>query len=202
MIICSVVASIMTGKQIADIAPLLLCVEKKRGSVTQIANRLGDPGPPNSSIHEWLRLTPKDNLPKPVLVQFPKPPKAADGSLLYDRVPNRMLQMLPDTDVPVMTSTNTNAIEESKSDTRVGLASSTSSALPSQDLPMDIDSSTSNISVEASNVIISDTPSTSALLVMAPTSAVLKRKLIGECLDNVESEFKLFKLEKLCGYYH
>lgn len=37
----------------------------------------------------WLILTDKDSLPKPERVAFPKPPKAPDGSLLYDRIPNK-----------------------------------------------------------------------------------------------------------------
>lgn len=65
---------------------MLLLKPKDRGSVTKIANRLGAPG---SGPHEWLVLTPKDKMPQPVVVSFPKPPKAPDGSLVYERVPNK-----------------------------------------------------------------------------------------------------------------
>lgn len=81
----------MAGKQIADIAPLLMYVKRDRGSVTRIANRLGNPGPA-SPQHDWLILTPKANMPKPLHVFYPKPPKAADGSLLYERIPNKLQQ--------------------------------------------------------------------------------------------------------------
>ncbi|KAH8344005.1 hypothetical protein KR084_003124 [Drosophila pseudotakahashii] len=76
----------ISGKSPAEIKKLLLVKPKDRGSVTKIANRLGAPG---SGPHEWLILTPKDKMPLPAVVSFPKPPKAADGSLVYDRVPNK-----------------------------------------------------------------------------------------------------------------
>ncbi|XP_017104626.2 metastasis-associated protein MTA3 isoform X2 [Drosophila bipectinata] len=76
----------ISGKSQAEIKKLLLLKPKDRGSVTKIANRLGAPG---SGPHEWLVLTPKDKMPQPAVVSFPKPPKAADGSLVYDRVPNK-----------------------------------------------------------------------------------------------------------------
>lgn len=64
-----------------------------RGSVTKIANRLGSPG---LGPHEWLVLTPKDKMPKPDVVSFPKPPKAPDGSLLYERIPNKIVEVEKD----------------------------------------------------------------------------------------------------------
>uniref|UniRef100_A0A6P4FNJ8 Metastasis-associated protein MTA3 n=1 Tax=Drosophila rhopaloa TaxID=1041015 RepID=A0A6P4FNJ8_DRORH len=76
----------ISGKSQAEIKKLLLLKPKDRGSVTKIANRLGAPG---SGPHEWLILTPKDKMPLPLVVSFPKPPKAPDGSLMYDRVPNK-----------------------------------------------------------------------------------------------------------------
>ncbi|XP_030559606.1 metastasis-associated protein MTA3 isoform X2 [Drosophila novamexicana] len=76
----------ISGKSQADIKKMLLLKPKERGSVTKIANRLGAPG---SGPHEWLVLTPKDKMPQPIVVSFPKPPKAPDGSLLYERVPNK-----------------------------------------------------------------------------------------------------------------
>ncbi|EDS25989.1 metastasis-associated protein 3 [Culex quinquefasciatus] len=74
------------GKSIADIRLLLTYKKRDRGSVTQIANRLGNPG---ATSNEWLILTPKDKMPKPDVVAFPKPPKAPDGSLIYERIPNK-----------------------------------------------------------------------------------------------------------------
>lgn len=76
----------MTGKVLANVAHLLVYKKKNRGSVTHIADRLGNPGP---VVSEWLLLTAKENMPKPEVEFFPKPPKAADGSLMYDRIPNK-----------------------------------------------------------------------------------------------------------------
>lgn len=75
----------MTNKSL-DLKKLLVYKKKDRGSVTHIANRLGNPGSP---VGDWLILTPKENMPKPDKVAFPKPPKAPDGSLLYERIPNK-----------------------------------------------------------------------------------------------------------------
>lgn len=47
---------------------------------------MGNPEPCES---DWLELTPKDKMPQPDIVAFPKPPKAADGSLIYERIPNK-----------------------------------------------------------------------------------------------------------------
>uniref|UniRef100_A0A182W331 Metastasis-associated protein MTA3 n=1 Tax=Anopheles minimus TaxID=112268 RepID=A0A182W331_9DIPT len=79
-------ANAESGKSVTEIRRLLTFRKKDRGSVTQIANRLGNPG---VSVNEWLVLTPKENMPKPDVVAFPKPPKAPDGTLLYDRIPNK-----------------------------------------------------------------------------------------------------------------
>ncbi|XP_065166932.1 metastasis-associated protein MTA3 isoform X2 [Atheta coriaria] len=76
----------MTGKTIAELKQLLVYKKKQRGSVTQIANRLGTPVGPTA---QWLILTKKEDLPKPEKVAYPKPPKAPDGSLMYERVPNK-----------------------------------------------------------------------------------------------------------------
>lgn len=69
-----------------DLKQLLVYGQRQRGSVTQIANRLGNPGPVTPA---WLLLTARDLLPQPVRPAFPRPPKAPDGSLLYERVPNK-----------------------------------------------------------------------------------------------------------------
>lgn len=76
----------MAGKTLSEIQKLLVYRKKNRGSVTSIADRLGNPEP---SDNEWLKLTPKDKLPQPEKMFFPKPPKAADGSLIYERIPNK-----------------------------------------------------------------------------------------------------------------
>lgn len=65
---------------------MLVYRKKNRGSVTHIADRLGNPEPIEG---DWLVLTPKDKMPQPDKVSFPKPPKAADGSLIYERIPNK-----------------------------------------------------------------------------------------------------------------
>lgn len=80
----------MNGKSAADIKQLLIFKKKDRGSVTHIANRLGNPGP---TVGDWLILTPKENMPKPEKVSFPKPPKAPDGSLMYERIPNNIIDL-------------------------------------------------------------------------------------------------------------
>nr|CAD7394047.1 unnamed protein product [Timema cristinae] len=76
----------MAGKSVLELRELLRYRKKERGSVTHIANRLGQP---NLITPEWLILTPKDMMPLPEHVSFPKPPKAPDGTLLYERVPNK-----------------------------------------------------------------------------------------------------------------
>ncbi|XP_045483223.1 metastasis-associated protein MTA3 [Harmonia axyridis] len=76
----------INGKSAEELRRLLIYRKRNRGSVTQIANRLGNPGQVTAP---WLILTDKDSLPKPERVAFPKPPKAPDGSLMYDRIPNK-----------------------------------------------------------------------------------------------------------------
>lgn len=76
----------MAGKSLSDLRQLLVYRKKNRGSVTAIATKLGNPG---SVVPQWLVLTEKCDLPKPERVAFPKPPKAPDGSLVYERVPNK-----------------------------------------------------------------------------------------------------------------
>ena len=49
-----------------------------------VVKRLGQT---NTEKQEWLVLTPKDELPKPEKEAFPRPPKRADGSYIYERVP-------------------------------------------------------------------------------------------------------------------
>lgn len=102
------------GKTPQELKELLKVRKKERGSVTQIANRLGDP----ELVPEWLLPTDKNLIPKTACIMFPKPPKGPgklllsssyadqcakellefpiidffffpDGSLLYERVPNK-----------------------------------------------------------------------------------------------------------------
>lgn len=76
----------MAGKSLLELKELMRYQKKERGSVTYIANRLSQS---NLVTPDWLILTAKDMLPKPDRVSFPKPPKAPDGTLLYERVPNK-----------------------------------------------------------------------------------------------------------------
>lgn len=76
----------LTGKSLVELRALLSYRKKDRGNVTNIATRLGIS---SGVVPQWLILTDKNNLPKPERVAFPKPPKAPDGSLLYERVPNK-----------------------------------------------------------------------------------------------------------------
>ncbi|CAH1116636.1 unnamed protein product [Phaedon cochleariae] len=76
----------MIGKTLTDLKQLLLYKKRNRGSVTAIATRLGRPG---SVTPQWLVLTAKDMLPLPDKEAFPKPPKAPDGSLMYEKIPNK-----------------------------------------------------------------------------------------------------------------
>lgn len=83
------VAMAITKVTITDIRSFLQYKKKDRGSVTLIANRLGNPA---ATGNEWLILTPKDQMPKQDKPAFPKPPKAADGSLIYERIPNKFVE--------------------------------------------------------------------------------------------------------------
>ncbi|XP_053597085.1 metastasis-associated protein MTA3 isoform X2 [Microplitis demolitor] len=63
---------------------------RPRPRVTDIATRLGDhPVPRQPGDWDWLILTAPAQRKQPDRVSFPRPPKAPDGSLLYDRVPNK-----------------------------------------------------------------------------------------------------------------
>ncbi|XP_055373771.1 metastasis-associated protein MTA3 [Condylostylus longicornis] len=85
--------------------------KKYRGSVTKIANRLGSPGGQN----EWLILTPKENMPQPDKVAFPRPPKASDGSLMYERVPNKIEKLKIDPDIITLIPTGANTTIKKRS---------------------------------------------------------------------------------------
>ncbi|KAJ8672988.1 hypothetical protein QAD02_004249 [Eretmocerus hayati] len=74
-----------------------------RPRVTDIASRLGriEPQPGQPGEWDWLQLTAPSQRKQPEHVSFPKPPKAPDGSLLYERIPNKPdLERLPGTVTP------------------------------------------------------------------------------------------------------
>ncbi|CAH2045084.1 unnamed protein product, partial [Iphiclides podalirius] len=63
---------------------------RARGPVGAVAARLAAAhGTAAPRAQDWLALTPRDRLPAPAHVAFPKPPKAPDGSLMYERVMTR-----------------------------------------------------------------------------------------------------------------
>ncbi|XP_001602629.2 metastasis-associated protein MTA3 isoform X2 [Nasonia vitripennis] len=63
---------------------------RARPRVTDIATRLGDhPQPKTPGDWDWLQLTAPGQRKQPDRVSFPRPPKAPDGSLLYERIPNK-----------------------------------------------------------------------------------------------------------------
>ncbi|XP_026494331.1 metastasis-associated protein MTA3 [Vanessa tameamea] len=65
-------------------------VPRVRGAVGAVATRLAVAmGTAAPRAQEWLTLTPRDRMPVPNHVAFPKPPKAPDGSLMYERVLSR-----------------------------------------------------------------------------------------------------------------
>uniref|UniRef100_A0A1B6FNZ1 Metastasis-associated protein MTA3 n=1 Tax=Cuerna arida TaxID=1464854 RepID=A0A1B6FNZ1_9HEMI len=79
----------MMGKSMQELKELLRCPKKERGSVTNIATRLGLARHHELIVPDWLAPTDKDKLPRQDRIAFPKPPKAPDGSLMYERVPNK-----------------------------------------------------------------------------------------------------------------
>uniref|UniRef100_A0A0A9YZT3 Metastasis-associated protein MTA1 n=1 Tax=Lygus hesperus TaxID=30085 RepID=A0A0A9YZT3_LYGHE len=87
--------SLIAGKNIVELRSLLVYKRKDRGSVTNIATRLGLARNHELIVPEWLSPTPPEHIPRSERIAFPKPPKAADGSLLYERIPNK-----PDLDKP------------------------------------------------------------------------------------------------------
>ncbi|XP_015440276.1 PREDICTED: metastasis-associated protein MTA3 isoform X2 [Dufourea novaeangliae] len=81
----------LTSKSPAELRILARAVRPRpRPRVTDIATRLGDhPAPRQPGDWDWLALTAPAQRKQPDRVSFPKPPKAPDGSLLYERVPNK-----------------------------------------------------------------------------------------------------------------
>jgi metastasis-associated protein MTA len=81
----------LTSKTTAELRILARAVRPRpRPRVTDIATRLGDhPSPRTPGDWDWLALTAPGQRKQPDRVFFPRPPKAPDGSLLYERVPNK-----------------------------------------------------------------------------------------------------------------
>ncbi|XP_043274073.1 metastasis-associated protein MTA3 isoform X2 [Venturia canescens] len=81
----------LTSKNPAELRILARAVRPRpRPRVTDIATRLGDhPSPKQPGEWAWLELTAPGQRKQPDRVFFPRPPKAPDGSLLYERVPNK-----------------------------------------------------------------------------------------------------------------
>lgn len=81
----------LTSKSPAELRILARAVRPRpRPRVTDIATRLGDhPAPRQPGDWDWLALTAPAQRKQPDRVSFPRPPKAPDGSLLYERVPNK-----------------------------------------------------------------------------------------------------------------
>ena len=55
---------------------------RSRVKMDVVVKRLGQS---DDSIHQWLVLTPRDQLPKPEKEAWPRPEKRSDGSYIYDR---------------------------------------------------------------------------------------------------------------------
>ncbi|XP_036145307.1 metastasis-associated protein MTA3 isoform X2 [Monomorium pharaonis] len=81
----------LTSKAPTELRMLARAVRPRpRPQVIDIASRLGDhPAPRQPGDWDWLTLTAPAQRKQPDRVSFPRPPKAPDGSLLYERVPNK-----------------------------------------------------------------------------------------------------------------
>ncbi|BES90078.1 metastasis-associated protein [Nesidiocoris tenuis] len=79
----------IAGKSMVELRSLLVYKRKDRGSVTNIATQLGLARNHELIVPDWLSPTPPDHIPRSERIAFPKPPKAPDGSLLYERIPNK-----------------------------------------------------------------------------------------------------------------
>ncbi|XP_032674709.1 metastasis-associated protein MTA3 isoform X3 [Odontomachus brunneus] len=103
----------LASKSPAELRILARAVRPRpRPRVTDIASRLGDhPSPRQPGDWDWLALTAPAQRKQPDRVFFPRPPKAPDGSLLYERVPNKpevdRLAITPPQPQPVMPTQQT-----------------------------------------------------------------------------------------------
>lgn len=101
----------LASKSPAELRILARAVRPRpRPRVTDIASRLGDLNsePQLPGDWDWLMLTTPAQRKQPDRVSFPRPPKAPDGSLLYERVPNKpevdRLTLTPPQPQPVMST--------------------------------------------------------------------------------------------------
>merc|ERR1719391_146468 len=78
-------ATKMTGMSEKRIRTLNSFHPRSRVKMDVVVKRLGQS---DDSIHQWLVLTPRDQLPKPEKEAWPRPEKRSDGSYIYDRVPS------------------------------------------------------------------------------------------------------------------
>ncbi|XP_065223785.1 metastasis-associated protein MTA3 isoform X2 [Planococcus citri] len=82
----------LANKSPLELKELFKYRRRDRGSVTLIATRLAISRNRELIVPEWLAPTHKDKLPKSERVAFPKPPKGPDGSLLYEKIPNAVVE--------------------------------------------------------------------------------------------------------------
>ncbi|XP_011647298.1 metastasis-associated protein MTA3 isoform X2 [Pogonomyrmex barbatus] len=126
----------LTSKTPAELRILARAVRlRSRPRVTDIASRLGDhPAPRQPGDWDWLTLTAPAQRKQPDRVSFPRPPKAPDGSLLYERVPNKpevdRLTLTPPQPQPVM-STQQNILKRPRSFDEVNGSDGIAVGLPS-----------------------------------------------------------------------
>ena len=64
---------------------------KRKSPDAKVSDTAVKLGQPDRITPEWLILTEKSKLPQPDKVAFPKPPKGPDGSLIYERVPEKSI---------------------------------------------------------------------------------------------------------------
>ncbi|XP_049877852.1 metastasis-associated protein MTA3 [Pectinophora gossypiella] len=87
---CSIAMAGLGGAELRAAGAAGAGAGRARGPVGAVATRLAAAlGTLAPRAQDWLTLTPRDRMPVPPHVAFPKPPKAPDGSLVYERVVSR-----------------------------------------------------------------------------------------------------------------
>ncbi|CAL8111643.1 unnamed protein product [Orchesella dallaii] len=83
----------VTGKLPEELKQLVTGRKRQQpdAKVSEVAHTLGQS---DRVTPEWLILTEKSKLPQPDVVAFPKPPKGPDGTLLYERVPDKVVAVV------------------------------------------------------------------------------------------------------------
>ncbi|XP_059476197.1 metastasis-associated protein MTA3 [Neocloeon triangulifer] len=76
----------IVGKGYEELKELTKYKKKDRGSVTNIATSLAKG---ELIVPPWLAPTDKALIPKSEQISFPRPPKGPDGSIIYERIPNK-----------------------------------------------------------------------------------------------------------------